>query len=96
MKHTFTAHTAMEWPEFLEAAKCQFKSDDVRLGYRFGGSGEARALSQFDCGYNWETAMVKMREKVLSVRTCAVVMELRNMVSCHSLDIKMKLTLVTA
>lgn len=71
----------MEWPQFLEVANHHFKTDDVRLGYRFGGSGEARALSQLDCGYDWDTAMERTREKAGSARTRAVGMELRNMVS---------------
>jgi hypothetical protein len=79
----------MDWPQFLEAATHQFKDDDVRLGYRIAGSGETRALSQLDCGYDWNTAMVRVREKAASARTRAVEMELRNMVSA-TLEIEMK------
>ena len=81
MDHTFIAHTTMDWPQFLEATNHQFKADDVCLGYRIAGSEETCALSQLDCGYDWNTAMVRVREKAVSARTHAVEMELQNMVS---------------
>jgi hypothetical protein len=66
----------MEWLQFLKVANHQYKADDIHLGYSFGGSGEACALSQLDCGYDWNTTMVKTCEKAMSVRTCAKLMEL--------------------
>jgi hypothetical protein len=71
----------MEWHEFQDMASLQFKDRDVCLGYRIGGSGEARMMTQLDCPYDWESAMAKMGEKVLSVRKYAARMEIKNLVS---------------
>jgi hypothetical protein len=85
MKHTFTANTAMGWPEFLEKARDEFKKAqdgaDVRLGYRFSGSGESRRMSQLECEYDWNLVMERMRGKAQSARKNPVALVLKNMVS---------------
>lgn len=74
----------MEWQGFLEIANNHFikAPDEVRLGYRFGGHGEAREVSKLDCAADWDTAVKKIREKALAARKRAVSIELKNMVSC--------------
>lgn len=57
--------------------------DEVRLGYRI--IGEACALSYLSCEYEWDTALHRVREKVVAARTRAVTIELRNMVSGDSI-----------
>ena len=85
VKHSFTAHTAMGWIEFLEKAGAQFKNRqdgaNIRLGYRFTGSGELRHFSQLECEYDWNLVMTRMREKANSARFRAAALEIKNMVS---------------
>jgi hypothetical protein len=78
----FTARTDMQWPAFLAKATSQFRAPGaIRLGYRFSGNGEARTMSQLDCGFDWDTAMKKMKEKAQSARTRAVRLEIKDLVS---------------
>ncbi|KAH9166218.1 hypothetical protein EDB89DRAFT_1910841 [Lactarius sanguifluus] len=79
LKHTFCAHTGVGWKDFEERAKGQFDlaRDDVRLAYCLNGE-KRHAMTHLSCESDWNTAMVRMREKVVSVRTCAVAMELAN------------------
>ena len=81
-KHTFCANTGMGWLEFKDRALSQFKTNDyIRLGYRISGSGDFRGIADLGCQSDWMDAMTRMKEKVLSARTRAVTMELKNMVS---------------
>jgi hypothetical protein len=73
----FIAHTAMTWPDFLEMAKSQFnKTSDVSLGYRFSGCREVHAVTQLDCMADWDVDMTKMHEKIESVWSQKVMLEL--------------------
>ena len=85
VKHAFTANTAMGWPEFLEKASAHFKNRqdgaDIRLGYRFGGSGELRRFSQLECAYDWNLVVKRMGEKAKAAKYRAATLEIKNMVS---------------
>lgn len=96
VKQTFGAHTDMGWPEFAEKAHGHFDKvrDDMSLGYHI--SFETRTMSQLNCEFHWNTAMTRMRERVMSVRTRVVTMELKNMVSDALSRIEKVLTLRAA
>ena len=83
MIRTFSAHTAMEWHEFLEKATAHFNKahSDVHLGYRFGGNGESHKISQLSCEFDWNNAISIVRQKAMLARKRAVKWELQNMVS---------------
>ena len=81
-KHSFCANTGMGWLEFKDRVVSQFKmNNDVRLGYHISSSGDFCVISNLGCESNWNDAMMRMKEKVQSVRTCTVTMELKNTVS---------------
>ena len=81
-KHTFCANTGMGWLEFKDRALSQFKTNDyICLGYHISGSGDFCRIVDLGCQSNWMDAMTRIKEKVLSARTHAVTMELKNMVS---------------
>jgi hypothetical protein len=80
-QHTFTGNTDMKWPDFLEAAYEQIgvPREDVILGYRI--STESRYWVVLVCEMDWFILIDRMREKILTARTRAVTMELKNTVS---------------
>jgi hypothetical protein len=71
----------MKWPEFLDAAYEQIGTHptDVILGYRI--STESRYWVILVCEMDWSILIDRMREKIQTVRTRAVTMELKNTVS---------------
>ena len=86
VRRTFSAQTNMAWKEFVEKAYEHINRphDDVRLGYWI--SGDARALSYLTCEYDWKTALNRLKERVVAVRTRAVTMEVMDMVSTDPLN----------
>lgn len=89
--HTFDAQTNMTWGDFISKALRHIDQprDDVRLVYRVSGS--ARAMSSLTCEYDWNAALRSVKEKVMTARTRAVFIEVKNVVSNGSL-INRKLT----
>jgi hypothetical protein len=86
VRRAFTANTNTAWIEFVTKAHQHFDRprDDVRLGYRI--TGDSRAMSYLSCDFEWKAALERVKQKILASRTRAVSMELKNMVSCSTLD----------
>ena len=84
LMHTFTSRTDMGWPEFNGKASGHFEvGERVRLGYRI--SSGTRKMTELTTVFQWDEAMVRMRERCKGARKRAVMMDIKNMaVSVHS------------
>jgi hypothetical protein len=81
VRRTFTAQTNTTWEDFEEEALRHFEKprNEVSMAYRV--SGDTCAVTYLICEYDWMTALARVKEKVMTARTRAVTMELKNMVS---------------
>ena len=81
VKRKFQARTDMSWQEFADIAYDRFKKprDDILIGYKFVG--DPGGVTELTSEPEWNSAMIRMKEKIRSARTRSVTMELRNMVS---------------
>ena len=79
----------MPWLDFEARALAHFNvsRDNITLGYCLNMDG--RGLSHLTCEGHWDAALIHVIEKCLSAQTCAVTMELKNVVSTYSLGSKM-------
>jgi hypothetical protein len=77
--HTFTVETSIPWHDFVEKACGYFnkRRDEVILGYRI--SRDRRRMVLLTCELDWKTALRRVKDKVVVARTCAVTMEIKNM-----------------
>ena len=71
----------MSWLDFQDEVLQHFAGwlDDVSIGYQFGG--EAGPVMPVDCEANWKNAIAQLQDKLLGAWTCAVSMEVKNLVS---------------
>ena len=94
--HTFTSHTNMKWLEFNGKATSHFKvGEEAHLGYRI--SSGIRKMKELTTVFQWDDAMVQMRERCEGARKRAVTLDIKNMaVSVHSSRWKHLLTLIPA
>ena len=85
MRHTFSAHTDMNWSELVERVHPYFRGlrGNICLGYRISGDGR-RITTSLTCDFDWNQAMCRMREKIRVARTRRVNMEIENTVSTTS------------
>ena len=81
VKRKFQARTDMSLQGFADIAYDCFKKphDNVLMGYKF--IGDPGGVTELSSELEWNNAMVHMKEKIRSVCTHLVTMELRNMVS---------------
>ena len=81
IQQTFQARMDMSWEDFSDIAYDQFRKphDDILMGYKFAG--DSGGVTELTSEPEWDNAIVRMIEKIKSACTCAVAMELKNLVS---------------
>ncbi|KAF8273751.1 hypothetical protein EI94DRAFT_1696663 [Lactarius quietus] len=81
VKRIFNGRTDMGWYSFSDMA-CDHLSqphDQVVLGYKL--TGDTGGMTELTCEPQWKKAMVRMRERIIASRMCAVTMELKNLIT---------------
>ena len=70
----------MSWENLSDIAYDWFRKpcDDILMGYKFAGDSDG--VTELTSEPEWDNAIVCMMEKIKSARTCAVAMELKNLV----------------
>lgn len=87
ISHTLVVRTDARWTNVLERILDQLDEprDRIRLVYRIRG--DPRGPSNLLCASDWDLVLRRVREKILSARTRAVTVEVKDMVSTASRDI---------
>lgn len=81
INHTLVARTDVRWTEFFERVLAHLNQprNEIRLGYRIRG--DARGPSYLMCEADWDSALRRIRERIMSARKRAVTIEIKDMVS---------------